>query len=90
MERLACINFESDIHRHIDETTDIDFIDIRIGNKKFNITLDAHEIYEEFNKYSKRFADFKGDTIEVILALKKLIGFLEASIGIDLPENLFE
>lgn len=87
MENLKYISFDDDIKMPAEK--DRAYIEVKVGRKLFRVSLTENEIDRECKIY-KDFSDCHFSTVEAITGLKRIVKFLESSIGIDIPNNLMK
>ncbi|MDY3001913.1 hypothetical protein [Romboutsia timonensis] len=92
MQNKTYITFENDANFRKDYLNrDIEgvFIDIKIGDKEFEVFLDDRESEVNYEEY-KYLGDDQYELVNVVSALKKLTRFLELSVDIGFSKNLIE
>lgn len=92
MQNKTYITFENDANFRKDYLNrDIEgvFIDIKIGDKEFEVFLDDKESEVNYEEY-KYLGDDQYELVNVVSALKKLTRFLELSVDIGFSKSLIE
>lgn len=92
MQNKTYITFENDANFRKDYLNrDIEgvFIDIKIGDKEFEVFLDDRESEVNYEEYKYLGGD-QYELVNVVSALKKLTRFLELSVDIGFSKNLIE
>ncbi|WP_286315355.1 hypothetical protein [Romboutsia ilealis] len=92
MQNKIYITFENDANFRKDYLNrDIEgvFIDIKIGDKEFEVFLDDKESEVNYEEY-KYLGDDQYELVNVVSALKKLTRFLELSVDIGFSKSLIE
>ncbi len=86
MEHLKYMSFDTKDIEFIDPC---EYINIKIGEKEFDIRITENEGQKIIDLYP-HISDGHYDTLTIIGALKKLTKFLELSIDIGFSKNLME
>lgn len=65
------------------------YVDIKISGKEFRVHIGEQELQDELEK-NPCVTEKQYHTVDVIIALRKLANFLEASLGIEVSKDVKE